>query len=117
MRYVLDSCVAVKWFLSEPDSAKAIQLRDEAERRGLIQSPAGSQYLSDLLVYLPELHPSLVLLPRSYELSSQFRIGVYDCLYVALAEREQCALITADSRLVNSLQPTHPFLTSLASLP
>jgi predicted nucleic acid-binding protein len=61
MRYVLDSCAAVKWFLSEPDSAKAIQLRDEfdqqvhellapdvfpvevahalsrAERRGLIQ--------------------------------------------------------------------------------
>jgi hypothetical protein len=29
MRYVLDSCVAVKWFLAEPDSAKAIQLLDE----------------------------------------------------------------------------------------
>jgi predicted nucleic acid-binding protein len=31
------------------------------------------------------------------------RIGVYDCLYVALAERETCQLITADQRLVNSL--------------
>jgi len=29
MRYVLDSCVAVKWFLAEPDSAKAIQLLDD----------------------------------------------------------------------------------------
>jgi hypothetical protein len=29
MKYVLDSCVAVKWFLAETDSAKAIQLRDE----------------------------------------------------------------------------------------
>lgn len=141
MRCVLDSCVAVKWFLSEPDSAKAIQVRDEfdqqihellapdvfpveiahalsrAERRGLIQSPEGSQYLSDLLAYLPKLSPSLALLPRAYELSSQMRIGVYDCLYVALAEREQCELITADTRLVNGFRPTYPFITLLATLP
>jgi hypothetical protein len=26
MRYVLDSCVAVKWFLAEPDSSEAFQL-------------------------------------------------------------------------------------------
>jgi predicted nucleic acid-binding protein len=46
------------------------------------------------------LQSSLALLPRAYELSSQMRIGVYDCLYVALAEREQCELVTADQRLV-----------------
>ncbi|MGC8642213.1 MAG: type II toxin-antitoxin system VapC family toxin [Isosphaeraceae bacterium] len=141
MRYVLDSCVAVKWFLAEPDSPQAIRLRDDfdqqvhellapdifpveiahalsrAERRGLIQPPEGSQHLSDLFVFLPSLHSSVVLLPRAYELSSLMRIGVYDCLYVALAEREQCDLITADSRLVNSLRPMYPFITSLASLP
>ncbi len=141
MKYVLDSCVAVKWFLAEPDSAKAIQLRDEfnqqihellapdvfpveiahalsrAERRGLIRPIEGSQHLSDLLAYLPTLHPSLTLLPRAYEISSQARIGVYDCLYVALAEREGCDFLTADSRLANSLQPAFSFITSLASLP
>jgi predicted nucleic acid-binding protein len=141
MRYVLDSCVAVKWFLAEPDSAKAIQLRDEfnqqihdllapdvfpveiahalsrAERRGLIQPIEASQHLSDLLAYLPTLHPSLTLLPRAYEISSQARIGVYDCLYVALAEREGCDLLTSDSRLMNSLRPAYSFITSLASLP
>jgi predicted nucleic acid-binding protein len=138
---VLDSCIAVKWFLAEIDSAKAIQLRDEfnrqihellapdvfpveiahplsrAERRGLIQPIDGSRYLSDLLAYLPTLHPSVTLLPRAYEISSQARIGVYDCLYVALAEREGCNLLTADARLVNSLQPVYSFMTSLASLP
>jgi predicted nucleic acid-binding protein len=141
MKYVLDSCVAVKWFLAEIDSAKAIQLRDEfnqqihellapdvfpveiahalsrAERRGLIQPIDGSQYLSDLLAYLPTLHASLTLLPRAYEISSQARIGVYDCLYVALAEREGCGFLTADSRLVNSLKPAFSFITSLSSLP
>jgi predicted nucleic acid-binding protein len=94
-----------------------LRTRSRAERRGLIQSPEGSQYLSDLLAYLPKLHPSVVLLPRAYELSSQFRIGVYDCLYVALAEREQCELITADTRLVNSLRPTSPFIAFLATRP
>jgi predicted nucleic acid-binding protein len=141
MRYVLDSCVAVKWFLAEADSTKAIQLRDEfnqqihelvapdvfpveiahalsrAERRGLIQPIEGSQHLSDLLVYLPTLHASLTLLPRAYEISSQVRIGVYDCLYVALAQRERCDLITADTRLMNSLLPSYPFIRSLDSLP
>ncbi len=29
MKYVLDSSVALKWVLPEPDSGKAIRLRDE----------------------------------------------------------------------------------------
>jgi predicted nucleic acid-binding protein len=29
MRYVLDSCVAVKWVLPEADSQKALALRDD----------------------------------------------------------------------------------------
>ncbi len=45
------------------------------------------------------------------------RIGVYDCLYVALAEREGCEFITADDRLVRALKPAFPFIISLASLP
>jgi len=39
-----------------------------------------------------------------YEISSQFRIGAYDCLYVALAQRETCDLATADDKLVRNLQ-------------
>jgi predicted nucleic acid-binding protein len=34
-----------------------------------------------------------------------------------LAEREGCELVTADARLINSLQPTYPFIIALASLP
>ena len=55
--------------------------------------------------------------PRAYEISSQMRIGVYDCLYVALAERESCQLVTADDRLVKTLQPQFPFVISLAAVP
>jgi predicted nucleic acid-binding protein len=56
-------------------------------------------------------------LPKAFAIASQFRIGVYDCLYVVLAEREGCELLTADDRLVRALQSTFPFITSLASLP
>jgi predicted nucleic acid-binding protein len=88
-----------------------------AERRGLIQPIDGSRYLSDLPAYLPVFHPSLTLLPRAHEISSQARIGVYDCLYVAFAVREGCDLLAADAGLVNSLQPVYSFIKSLASLP
>jgi len=54
---------------------------------------------------------------RAIDISSKVRIGVYDCLYVALAERENCELITADDRLVRNLQPAFPFIVSLAALP
>jgi predicted nucleic acid-binding protein len=39
------------------------------------------------------------------------------CLYVALAERERCELVTADDKLVRNLQPTFPFVRPLAALP
>jgi predicted nucleic acid-binding protein len=65
----------------------------------------------------PRLFPSVPLMLRALSIATQARIGVYDCLYVALAERENCELVTADTRLLNSLQPTYPFITSLGSVP
>jgi predicted nucleic acid-binding protein len=45
------------------------------------------------------------------------RTGFYDCLYVALAEQENCELVTADDKLINALQGQFSFILSLASLP
>jgi predicted nucleic acid-binding protein len=141
MKYVLDTCVSIKWVLPETDTPKAVRLRTEfrqglhellapsiypveidyalarAERRGIIQSPLGARRLASVLHTRPSLHPYLPLLPRAFAIASQLRIGVYDCLYVALAEREGCELLTADDRLVRTLQPTFSFITSLGALP
>ena len=38
-------------------------------------------------------------------------------IYVALAEREGCELVTADARLLSNLKLTFPFIIDLASLP
>jgi predicted nucleic acid-binding protein len=70
-----------------------------------------------VLTTLPRCHAYPSLLRRAIEISVQARIGVYDCLYVALAEREGCDLLTADDRPVRTLRPTFPFLSALASLP
>ncbi len=141
MIYVLDASVAVKWLLPEPDSAKAVALRDDflngihqffapdtfpievahahtrAERKGIIAPLEATLRLADILTAAPTLHGYLALLPRAVELSSQTRIGVYDCLYVALAERERCELLTADAKLLNALQRQCGFIVHLSSLP
>src|SRR5437763_1851587 len=91
--------------------------RSKAVRRGDIKPGEGANKMADVFTYMPNLHAYLPLLPRAFAIASRFRIGVYDCLYVVLAEQEGCELLTADDRLVRALQPTFPFITSLASMP
>ncbi len=88
-----------------------------AERRGVVSQGDGERLLTDILSTPPQLHPYLTLLTRAVWISSQYRVGVYDCLYVALAEREHREFLTADDRLLRTLKPTFPFITALASLP
>jgi predicted nucleic acid-binding protein len=88
-----------------------------AERQSRITPAQRAQALADLLSLLPQLYPCLPLLPRAYQISSQNRVGVFNCLYVALAERERCQFVTADDRLVRALQPQFPFIVALSSLP
>ncbi len=141
MKYVLDSNVALKWVLTEADSDKARLLRVEfqnqihdllapdvfpvevahgltkAERRGIIQTGGADRLLTNVLATPPQFYPYLLLLKRAIEIASRARVGVYDCLYVALAEREGCELVTADDRLVRALQPNFAFITALADPP
>jgi predicted nucleic acid-binding protein len=138
MKFVLDASVAVKWVLPEADTPRALALRDDfrrlihelvapdifpvevahaltrAERSGLLRAQEANAKLNDALLTAPDLHPYLPLLRREVEISSHQRLGVYDCLYVALAEREQCELLTADARLASI---GFPFVVLLSNLP
>jgi predicted nucleic acid-binding protein len=139
MKYVLDVNVVLKRVLNEVDSPKARQLQDDwrpqvhevitpvvfpfeaahaltrAERRRLIID--ASQFWGEIMADCPKLFLSLPLAQRALAISRQERIGFYDCLYVALAERETCELITADTRMVTTLKPRFPFIIDLASFP
>jgi predicted nucleic acid-binding protein len=65
----------------------------------------------------PLLSEALPLTPRAIDISSAYRIGVYDCIYVALAESENCNFVTADDRVVKNLQSDFPFIIALSTLP
>jgi predicted nucleic acid-binding protein len=141
MRYVLDSSVALKWVIAEADSGRAVRLRDEyragihellapdlftpevanalvaAERQARIKKGESALLLCDIAVTAPVFLATGPLLLRGMEIALATRQAVYDCVYVALAERDGCELVTADDRLVRSLQPSFPFVVSLVSLP
>jgi len=112
MKYVLDSSVALKWVLAESDSAKAVRLRGEyvaglhdfhapdifaseianglvfAERQGRIQPGESIIFLNYVLSTAPRLHVSPLLLVRAVEMALLAKRAVYDCIYLALAERD-----------------------------
>lgn len=141
MKYVIDSSVAFKWVVPEPDSDKALQLRADyenavhelvapdvfpievghaltrAERQKRIPVGAAVPLLTDVLRTLPSLHTSLTFLLRACDISSTERVGMYDCLYVALSESEQCQFVTADDRLIKTLQPKFPQIIHLSAIP
>lgn len=141
MKYVLDSSVAFKWVVREVDSDKADLLRADflngihellapdvypvevahtltrAERQARVTVGQARHLLVDVLTTPPQFHSYRPLLTRAVDISSPMRIGVYDCLYVALAELEKCELLTADDKLVKNLLGTFPFIVDLASLP
>ena len=138
MRVVLDASVELKWVLIEPNVDKALELRQEfqigiheflapdifsieiahalskAHRQRKLSEEQANVHLADILSTLPQLHSSVSLLPRAFELSLQTRASLYDCLYLSLSERERCSVLTADERLVNNL-PGFP-ITLLSAL-
>jgi predicted nucleic acid-binding protein len=141
MRYVLDASAALCWVLPRPNSGKALQLRADfqnavheliapsvfsgevasaltkAERQKLIPVGDARPLLGRVMRTPPVMRPYEPLLDRAVDISSKTRSGLYDCLYVALAEREGCELVTDDQKLIANLKPHFPFIVPLASLP
>ena len=141
MRYVLDASAALCWVLPRPNSGKALQLRADfqsavhellapsvfsgevastltkAERQKLIPVGDARPLLGSVMRTPPLMHPYEPLLDRAVDISSQTRGGLYDCLYVALAEREGCELVTDDQKLIANLKPQFAFIVPVASLP
>lgn len=127
MKNVIDASVGFKCEVPEDLSAKALQLRRDfrrgvhdllatdlyplelsnslvmAARSGRIPASDLPVVYASLMANLPIIYPSISLLPRAFEISSQTKASVYDALYVALAEREGCDLVTADDKLLRAL--------------
>jgi predicted nucleic acid-binding protein len=139
MKYVIDTSVGFKWAVSEIHSDKAVLLRDEFHN-GIHELLAPDLFPTEIANALavaegrrasnqarppcslptsskvpPSSTRQIPLLPRAIDICLQSKQSVYDCLYVALAERETAQLVTADDKLVRNLQSQFPFIVPLAS--
>jgi predicted nucleic acid-binding protein len=88
-----------------------------AERQGRIVVGQAELFWGDVMTTPPRPYASLPVTARAIDISSRLRIGVYDCLYVALAEREGCEFVTADDKLVKNLRAYFSFVVALSTLP
>jgi predicted nucleic acid-binding protein len=140
-RLVIDSSVAVKWFVDELYSPQARQILAafqagslellvpdliNAEVGNIIWkkqtfqgfAPADAQKVIDGFLALPLTStPTAGLLPTAYRLAVAHRRSVYDMLYLALSVREQCRLVTADERLINAVSAAYPDVLWVARWP
>jgi predicted nucleic acid-binding protein len=141
MKYILDASVALRWVLPHPLTPHALRLRDEylqrihelvspnifldevasaltkAERQKTIPVGQAAPLYVKVMNTPPVLLSHFPLVSRAIDISSQTRSSYYDCLYVALAEREARELVTADDKLIRNLQARFPFIVHLSSLP
>jgi predicted nucleic acid-binding protein len=124
---VLDTSVAVKWFIQEEDSEKAADLR-HAHGRGELLLYAPDILLMELtnaLRYSPavsagEIPEALRLFPgleipvipfdpealiSCITLSLENDLAIYDAYFLALAQALEMPLITADRKMLSHLTP------------
>jgi len=122
---LLDTSVAVKWFIREEDSEKAANLRHAHGRAELLLHAPDIllMELTNALRYSPlvsaeEIPQALRLFPglgitiipfdldaliSSVTLSLENDLAVYDAYFVALAQALEMPLITADRRMLSRL--------------
>ena len=89
----------------------------KAERQNRIPLGSGYALWQTILADAPTFHPHFSLFPRAYAIAAATKVAIYDLLYLALAERESCELVTADDRFVKNLQGRFPFIVHLSTLP
>lgn len=119
----MDASVVAKWLFQESDTDKATALLHHTQAGRLtvraptllsveIASALSKRVLCGLLsadealwlydrfqVLCPFLEDVTKLAGPALRLAIQFRHSAYDCLYVALAQQERCALLTANEKM------------------
>jgi predicted nucleic acid-binding protein len=71
-------------------------------RRGEVEGEEAAKMLADFALMPIETFPIGSLIPSAFALATAAGHSVYDCLYIALADREDCPLVTADRRFLQS---------------
>ena len=120
---VVDASVGLKWYVTEVHSGEAARLLgDEFEphvpshfyvelasalwKKVMLRGELTEDQARDVRGAVDEVpvvsHPTAGLLDEAFEIALVTRRTVYDCLYIALAERLGCVAVTADRKLYNA---------------
>ncbi len=125
-KYVLDSSVAVKWFVDEEDSDKARTLKDKFVEGTIdITAPHLLKYevanalrwhakaqvdrrtlraaLSAIDGYQFLIIPTTEAWAKAVDLSYTSEISPYDAIYLGVAHVLRCQLVSSDKRLMEAL--------------
>ena len=123
MTWVVDASVAVKWVVPEILSEQSDRLLGGGEqliapdlllaeaanalwkkiRRRELSAAEANRALDVISASGIVLYAAQPLLARALVMAQRLEHPVYDCVYVALAERERATLVTADERLLARL--------------
>ena len=123
MTWVVDSSVAVKWIAPEEGQDAAIKLiGSEREliapefllvetgntvwkkvRRGELSGEQSAQGLGFIRRVVQRFIPDELLADRALAIAMETEHPIYDCLYLACAEREDGTVATADAKWANKL--------------
>jgi predicted nucleic acid-binding protein len=126
MILVVDAGVACKWFATEVGSDAAEVLLSAGHsllapdlivpevcdiawlklRRGEVTAAQAAAMVENLPGMFDALLPGASLAPRALEIAARLGHPAYACFYLALAERRDTRLVTADRRLVAALGGT-----------
>lgn len=136
---VVDASVAVKWVTGEQDREAANQLLESGEqivgpflirtevasavarkaRFGDITADDARAALELWLTMLGRPEIDLIAedadLPRALALSLELKHPLQDCVYLALAERLDAPLVTADEKFAAKARRRHPRVRALSS--
>jgi predicted nucleic acid-binding protein len=122
IRLVVDASVAAKWVLTEDDSRMARRVVEQARllapdllwaelgsllwrrhRVGELSASEAREMLLTLRAFPIRTYAMFPLLPLALEIALTLGHSVYDCVYLALADHEDCRVVTADRRLQNAV--------------
>lgn len=123
MTLVVDASVAAKWFIEEAGRPQALRLLDMADRqapellvaevasvvwkkvlRSEMSATQARLICASITHCFDALHRADDLIERAMVIAIDLRHPVYDCLYLACAERTGARLVTADRRLIAAVQ-------------
>ncbi|MCZ6710102.1 MAG: type II toxin-antitoxin system VapC family toxin [Gammaproteobacteria bacterium] len=124
MQITVDASIVVKWFIDEPGTEAAIQLLESDNQliapeliisevanavwrratAGDIEREQATAIPQALMQVLADVTPVHELIDEAMSIAFAEQHPVYDCIYLALARKRNCAMATADLRLQTILQ-------------